>query len=119
MTENRSPYSHRSADPYDPPSTDSPSAIVEAAGKVGDDVIAILTDGLRVVRSDRQWIVQQRNAKTWSSFAYCATKEGLLVRIKDHLLKEHLIKLGHHQVKQVKALDEKLPASGSRPKRGL
>jgi len=51
-------------------------------------VVAILNPKLRLIRSkcDLQWIVQRQNnrrngAPIWSSFAYCATKEGLLLRL--------------------------------------
>lgn len=71
-------------------------------GEVDDGVIAVLTDALRVVRSDRQWIVQQRERKTWASIAFCATREGLILRIKDWLLKEHLSKLDYYQVRKRK-----------------
>jgi len=80
---------------------------VEAAGAPGEAVIALLTDGLRVVRADRQWIIQQRSAKTWSSFAYCATKEGLLLRLRDHLLKGYLSRLDSYTSKEEKTLDPK------------
>ncbi len=54
-----------------------------------------------------QGIVQHRSAKTWSSSSYCATKEGLLLRVKDRLLKQRLTELGHYNVKQVKVPDSK------------
>ena len=86
-----------------------PFAAVAVNGEADGDVIALLTDGLRVVRSDRQWIVQQRGPKTWASFAYCATREGLLLRIKEHLLKEHLNKLDCYQM-------QKRPKTDKRPR---
>ena len=49
--------------------------------------------------------MQTRGAKVWISTAFCATREGLLLRLKDHLLKEHLLKLGHYQVRRVKVPD--------------
>jgi hypothetical protein len=56
------------------------------------DVVAILTPKLRVIRcrDGIQWIVQRQNNKRgglpiWTSFAYCATRQGLLIRIRDHL----------------------------------
>lgn len=54
-------------------------------------IVAILNPKLRVIcsRCDLQWIVQRQNRKRngapiWSSFAYCATKEGLLLRLPEH-----------------------------------
>ena len=107
MTENRSPYTGQSPDPCCH-TRQGPSAAVAVNGEADGDVIALLTDGLRVVRSDRQWIVQQRGPKAWSGFAYCATKEGLLLRIKEHLLKEHLNKLDCYQM-QKRAKTDKRP----------
>ena len=69
------------------PSTDPPFVAVAVNGTVDDGVVAIITDGLRVVRGTREWILEYREPKKWKAFAYCATKEGLLVRIRDHLLK--------------------------------
>ena len=55
------------------------------------DVVAVLNPKLRVIlaKDDLQRIVQRQNNKRgglpiWSSFAFCATKEGLLLRIKEH-----------------------------------
>ena len=107
MTENRSQYTGQSPDPCCH-TRQGPSAAVAVNGEADGDVIAVLTDGLRVVRSDRQWIVQQRGPKAWSGFAYCATKEGLLLRIKEHLLKEHLNKLDCYQA-QKRAKTDKRP----------
>ena len=107
MTENRASYSGESLDPCCH-TRQGPSAAVAVNGEADGDVIAVLTDGLRVVRSDRQWIVQQRGPKAWSGFAYCATKEGLLLRIKEHLLKEHLNKLDCYQM-QKRAKTDKRP----------
>ena len=52
------------------------------------DVVAVLTPKLRVIRcrDGLQWIVQRQNNKRgglpiWSSFAFCGTKEGLLMRL--------------------------------------
>ena len=47
-------------------------------------VVAVLNSALRVIRGacGLQWIVQKRKSPlTWASFAYCATKEGLLLRL--------------------------------------
>lgn len=52
------------------------------------DAVARLNPALRVIRSrcDLQWILQKKNRPTrWSSIAYCGSKEGLLLRIKEHL----------------------------------
>ena len=107
MLENRSSHSREDPDPMQP-MTEPLFAAVAVNGEADGDVIALLTDGLRVVRSDRQWIVQQRGPKAWSGFAYCATKEGLLLRIKEHLLKEHLNKLDCYQA-QKRAETDKRP----------
>ena len=83
------------------PTHDEPLfAAVAVNGEADGDIIAALTDGLRIVRSERQWIVQQREPKRWANVAFCATKEGLLLRIKEHLLKDHLNKLDYHQVRK-------------------
>jgi len=49
-------------------------------------VVARLTPKLRVIDDHSlHWILQVRKSLTrWESFAYCATKEGLLLRIKEH-----------------------------------
>ena len=46
-------------------------------------VVALLNPKLRVIcgACGFQWIVQQKRGARWSSFAYCATKEGLLLRL--------------------------------------
>jgi hypothetical protein len=49
-------------------------------------VVAALNPGLRVIRGScgLQWIVQKRkNPERWTSFAFCATKEGLLLRLSE------------------------------------
>ena len=46
-------------------------------------VVAVLNSKLRVIRGKcgLQWIVQKKERPTrWTSFAYCGTKEGLLLR---------------------------------------
>jgi hypothetical protein len=51
-------------------------------------VVAVLNPSLRVIRGScgLQWIVQRRkNPVRWLSLAYCGTKQGLLLRIKEHL----------------------------------
>ena len=55
-------------------------------------IVAVLTPRLRIIRSrcDIQWIAQRLNgmrngAPKWSGFAFCGTKQGLLLRIKEHL----------------------------------
>ena len=48
------------------------------------EVVASLNPKLRVIRGKcgLQWIVQAKNRPTrWSSFAFCGTKEGLLLRL--------------------------------------
>lgn len=47
-------------------------------------VVAVLNDKMRVVAGScgLQWVIQKRkNPLAWSSFAFCATKEGLLLRL--------------------------------------
>ena len=50
-------------------------------------VTARLTPKLRVIDDlSCQWCIQARKSPTrWESFAFCATKAGLLLRIKEHL----------------------------------
>jgi hypothetical protein len=51
-------------------------------------VVVVLNPALRIIRSrcDLQWILQRKNRPTrWSSIAFCGTKQGLLMRIKEHL----------------------------------
>ena len=48
------------------------------------EIVALLNPKLRVIRGKcgLQWIVQAKNRPTrWTSFAYCGTKEGLLLRL--------------------------------------
>jgi len=48
------------------------------------EVVATLNPKLRVIRGKcgLQWIAQKKERPTrWTSFAYCATKEGLLLRL--------------------------------------
>jgi len=47
-------------------------------------VVAVLNPKLRVIRGacGLQWIAQKKVSSTgWKSFAYCGTKEGLLLRL--------------------------------------
>ena len=47
-------------------------------------VVTVLNSALRVIGGacGLQWVVQKRKSPlTWASFAYCATKEGLLLRL--------------------------------------
>jgi hypothetical protein len=47
-------------------------------------VVAVLNAKLRVIAGscDLQWIVQSRvTPRLWKSFAFCGTKEGLLLRL--------------------------------------
>jgi hypothetical protein len=66
----------------------------------------VLGGDLRVVPGDGQWLVQARRSATWGAIAYCATKEGLVLRLREHLLKEHLDKLGMYLVPTRAALAE-------------
>jgi len=54
-------------------------------------IVAVLTPKLRIIRGkcNLQWVIQRLNgmrdgAPKWSGFAFCATKTGLLLRIKEH-----------------------------------
>ena len=61
------------------------------SGEAYPCVVGRLTDKLRVIHGNDglQWILQVRKSPArWESFAYCATKAGLLLRIKEHL--QHL-----------------------------
>jgi hypothetical protein len=47
-------------------------------------VVAVLNAKLRVIAGscELQWVVQSRiTPKLWKSFAYCATREGLISRL--------------------------------------
>ena len=90
-----------------------PSASLRTNLEADGDVIA-LSEALRVVRGGRQWTIEQRGPKTWFGIAFCATKEALILRLKEHLLKEHLLKLDHYYVKEMKAADGKLRRAVSR-----
>jgi len=49
-------------------------------------VVAVLNPRMRVIRvaCGLQWIVQKRNSPLmWSNFAFCGTKEGLLLRLSE------------------------------------
>jgi hypothetical protein len=74
----------------------SPSAAVAPAFSAGKGesseayprIVARLTDRLRVVHGqcNLQWLLQARKSPTrWETIAFCATKEGLILRIKEHL----------------------------------
>jgi len=67
---------------------EAPTPVFRASNRETDEtygsVVAVLNSGLRVVRGacGLQWVVQRRkNPLIWASFAYCATKEGLLLRL--------------------------------------
>ena len=69
--------------PFAAPTTLPGSARSEESDDYGE-VVAILNPTLRVIRGKcgLQWIAQKKNRPArWSSFAYCATKEGLLLRL--------------------------------------
>ena len=73
------------------------------------DVIATLKPKLRVIRGSCgwQWVIQQQDAQLkgvpiWTGFAFCAAREGLLVRLRGHLLEEHLTELGYFKPKREK-----------------
>jgi hypothetical protein len=43
----------------------------------------------------------------WTSFAYCATREGLLLQLKTHLVEDRLTELGCYKPRQEKAFSTK------------
>jgi len=104
MTE-RAAHSHEDVDPSDPTGPVA-SAAVDANAGLDDGIITVAED-LRIVRSDVQWVLEQRGGKTWKSIAFCASKEGLILRLKEHLLKEHLTRLDFYQPKKVQVTDKK------------
>ena len=64
------------------PARNASLAREESEGYAG--VVAVLNSRLRVIRGKcgLQWIAQKKERPTrWTSFAYCATKEGLLLRL--------------------------------------
>lgn len=108
MTKNRSCHSPEVANPSHH-TRQVPSAAVAGSDEGADAVIvAILSDELRVIKIERQWVLQhrQRGAKKWQSLSFCATREGLITSIKERVLEEHLTRLGHDQVKKVQVPDE-------------
>jgi hypothetical protein len=71
---------------------EAPTPVFRASNRETDEgygaVVAVLNPKLRVIRGScgLQWILQRRrNPLTWTSFAFCQTKAGLLMRIKDQL----------------------------------
>jgi hypothetical protein len=88
-------YSRESPDPSNG-SDETPFAAphkpdVAAAREESDTyggIVAVLNPKLRVIRGkcNLQWIAQRQNterngAPVWKSFAYCGTREGLLLRL--------------------------------------
>ncbi len=70
------------------PLSAAPAPVFETSSRETDEgygaVVAVLNPKLRVVAGScgLQWIVQKRkNPLTWTSFTYCGTKEGLLMRL--------------------------------------
>jgi len=66
----------------------APTPLFQASNRETEEtyrgVVAALNSRLRVIAGScgLQWIVQKRrNQLTWNSFAYCGTKEGLLLQI--------------------------------------
>ena len=72
--------------PFAAPTMLHASARSEESDAYGQ-VVAILNPKLRVIRGKcvLQWVAQAKNRPTrWTSFAYCGTKEGLLLRLGGH-----------------------------------
>jgi hypothetical protein len=44
-------------------------------------VICALDPQRRLIEWGGSWILQRRRSSRWKSFAYCGTKEGLLLRL--------------------------------------
>jgi hypothetical protein len=70
----------------------APTPVFWASNREEDEtyggVVAVLNPSLRVIcgRCGPQWILQRRkNPVRWLSLAYCATKAGLVLRVKAHL----------------------------------
>ncbi len=66
----------------------APTPVFLASNREADEtytgVVAVLNAKLRFIAGScgLQWVVQKRkNPLTWISFAYCATREGLLLRL--------------------------------------
>jgi hypothetical protein len=66
----------------------APTPVFQDSNRETDEtyrgVTAVLNSKLRVISGScgLQWVIQKRkNPLTWISFAYCATKEGLLLRL--------------------------------------
>lgn len=58
--------------------------------EISDDcesLVALLNPKLRVIAGScgMQWLLQSRAPSQWRNVAYCATREGMLLRIRDHL----------------------------------
>ena len=68
--------------------SEAPTPVFQASNRETDEtyrgVTAVLNSKLRVISGScgLQWVMQRRkNQLTWISFAFCATKEGLLLRL--------------------------------------
>jgi hypothetical protein len=66
----------------------APTPFFQASNRETDEtyegVVAVLNSKLRLIRGScgLQWIIQKRkNPLIWISFAFCATREGLLLRL--------------------------------------
>ena len=83
---NAGPFQPYAKTPFAAPQARRESGVREESDDYGG-VVAVLNPKLRVIRSrcNLQWIAQRQNgnrngAPIWTSFAYCATREGLLMR---------------------------------------
>jgi hypothetical protein len=70
----------------------APTPLFQASNRETDEtyggVVAVLNGKLRVIAGScgLQWVIQKRkNPLIWSSFAFCGTKEGLILRIRGQL----------------------------------
>jgi hypothetical protein len=84
---NAGPFPSYRETPFAAPHTVRRDARREESDDYGE-VVAILNPTLRVIcgRCGLQWVVQCQKGKRngvpiWQSFAYCGTKEGLLLRL--------------------------------------
>lgn len=54
-------------------------------------IVAVLNPALRVIkgRCGLQWIAQKKGGARWTNFAFCGTKQGLCLSLRDHLQAAH------------------------------
>ena len=79
-----------------PQANAAPTLVISSHGREESEtytgIVAALNPSLRVIRGrcGLQWILQSRkSASRWNSIAFCGTKTGLILRIKEHLRQTH------------------------------